>query len=139
MAGFQVTLHGRFWVITEAIRSLLREREATVTVTHRRAVYRRHTLALLGSPEVIKPRPCDARPIYTRTDSFETESVPIFEDFGNAAGLRWKRTIHFSAPCRLRLQRPKLPATIYGNNEITCGNSYSSLRHITAWADYSSG
>jgi hypothetical protein len=29
----------------------------------------------------------------------------------------------------------QLPATIYGNNEITCGNSYSTLYHITAWAN----
>jgi hypothetical protein len=29
----------------------------------------------------------------------------------------------------------QLPVTIYGNNEITCGNSYSTLCHITAWAD----
>ncbi len=29
----------------------------------------------------------------------------------------------------------QLPATIYGNNEITCGNSYSALWHVTAWAD----
>jgi len=35
-------------------------------------------------------------------------------------------------PSRLPLQRPKLPAPIYGNNEITCGNSYSSLWDITA-------
>jgi len=25
----------------------------------------------------------------------------------------------------------KLPVAIYGNNEITCGNSYSTLWHIT--------
>jgi hypothetical protein len=25
--------------------------------------------------------------------------------------------------------------SIYGNNEITCGNSYSTLWHVTAWAD----
>jgi hypothetical protein len=29
----------------------------------------------------------------------------------------------------------QLPATIYANNEITCGNAYSTLYHITAWAD----
>src|SRR6266851_1004374 len=35
----------------------------------------------------------------------------------------------------LQLTQSQLPATIYGNNEITCGNSYSTLWHITAWAD----
>jgi hypothetical protein len=29
----------------------------------------------------------------------------------------------------------ELPATIYGNNEITCGNSYSTLYDVTAWSD----
>jgi hypothetical protein len=29
----------------------------------------------------------------------------------------------------------ELPATIYGNNEITCGNAYSTLYHVTAWSD----
>lgn len=31
----------------------------------------------------------------------------------------------------------QLPATIYGNNEITCGNSYSTLWHVTAYLDSS--
>lgn len=29
----------------------------------------------------------------------------------------------------------QLPATIYANNEITCGNAYSTLWHVTAWAN----
>lgn len=35
----------------------------------------------------------------------------------------------------IQLRPSQLPATIYGNNEITCGNSYSTLWHVTAWAD----
>jgi len=35
----------------------------------------------------------------------------------------------------MQLRPSQLPATIYGNNEITCGNSYSTLWHVTAWAD----
>lgn len=31
----------------------------------------------------------------------------------------------------------QLPATVYGNNEIACGNSYSTLYHVTAWANSS--
>jgi hypothetical protein len=31
----------------------------------------------------------------------------------------------------------QLPATIYANNEITCGNSYSTLWHVTAYLDSS--
>jgi hypothetical protein len=33
------------------------------------------------------------------------------------------------------LRQSDLPATIYGNDEITCGNSYSTLWHVTAWSD----
>ena len=29
----------------------------------------------------------------------------------------------------------QLPATIYANNEISCGNSYSTLWHVTAYLD----
>ena len=32
-------------------------------------------------------------------------------------------------------RRNLAPVVLYGNNEISCGNSYSSLWHITAWAD----
>ena len=31
----------------------------------------------------------------------------------------------------------QLPATVFGNNEITCGNSYSTLYHVTAWKNAS--
>lgn len=37
----------------------------------------------------------------------------------------------------MRFTPSQLPATVYGNNEITCGNSYSTLYHITAWANSS--
>ena len=31
----------------------------------------------------------------------------------------------------MQLRPNQMPATIYGNNEITCGNSYSTLWHVT--------
>ena len=34
----------------------------------------------------------------------------------------------------MQLRPNQLPATIYENNEITCGNSYSTLWHVTSWA-----
>src|SRR5579872_4429843 len=29
----------------------------------------------------------------------------------------------------------QLPATVYGNEEISCGNVYSTVWHVTAYAD----
>ena len=37
--------------------------------------------------------------------------------------------------CFVRFPLCQLPITIYANNEITCGNSYSTLWHITAYSD----
>ena len=34
-----------------------------------------------------------------------------------------------------QLRPNELPATIYGNNEMTCGNSYSTFWHVTARAE----
>ncbi len=38
-------------------------------------------------------------------------------------------------PKSIILTPSQLPATVYANNEIACGNTYSSLWHVTAFAD----
>ena len=35
----------------------------------------------------------------------------------------------------VRFTKSQLPAAIFGNNEITCGNVYSTLWHVTAYTD----
>ena len=37
----------------------------------------------------------------------------------------------------IKFTQSQLPGTIYGNDEITCGNSYSTLWHVTAYLDSS--